>query len=137
MVFPLHSKNLNATHTPKFLNIPNFCCGCFEEKKFANLVFPPLRGLIFWVGKIAHALEGSDNSNKNCINTWHLQRRSVRPAYLDEINTKQKIFPRTLRKRFLTQLKLVSGSTHLCQGYLYENGLLKPFIAVPPALNFQ
>ena len=30
----------------------------FEENKLKDLGLPPLRGLLFLVGKIAHALEG-------------------------------------------------------------------------------
>ena len=53
-LFARYSKNLKAT---------DFCCGCpYEEKKSKNLVLPPLRALLIWVGKIAHRGEGEGKS---------------------------------------------------------------------------
>ena len=44
--------------TPKVLDFQTFCCGAHMKKKIKNLVLIPLRAPLFWVGEIAHALEG-------------------------------------------------------------------------------
>ena len=58
-LLPFTQKNLKTEHTWKFLTFPNFLLRMPPwRKKSKNLVLPSLRALLFWVGKIAHALEG-------------------------------------------------------------------------------